>query len=102
MFLVPGLPFLVIVTVHYKEIRVFRERTGIILAYWKNWSCYIFAISCCGFIMRTTIQVWICLPHTLVALYVHNHLRQDRAGEVTQAISALSRVFPYSIFLCYI
>lgn len=25
MFLVPGLPFLVIVTVHYKEIRVFRE-----------------------------------------------------------------------------
>lgn len=99
MFLVPGLPFLVIVTVHYKEIRVFRES-------WQNHDILeeLVILHLCNKLLwihhENNYLVWVCLWQTnsLIASYVHSHLRQTKLLRSPRQSPAQSRVSPTAYF----
>lgn len=73
-------------------------------SYWKNRSYYIFGISCCGFVMKTTTQVWVCLWQTssLTVSYVHSHLRQTKLLRSPNQSPGQRRVFSSPSFVIYL
>lgn len=61
----------------------------------------MFGISCCEFIIKTTIQVgvWLWQTNSLTASYVHSHLRKTKLFRSSRQSSAQSRVFP-RVYFC--